>query len=304
MSEPMKILIGYDGSDCAEAALDDLKQAGLPRDARSLVVSIAEIWLPTPRSFGMVETHFKEESPDAYERADAMARQAGERLRSSFHHWDVKTEASAGSPARVLIEKADEWKPDLIVVGSHGRSRLERLILGSVSQKVLSEADFSVRIARGRKVESQKPVRIVIGVDGSPGSDSAVVAVARRWWPPGSEVLAVTTDFVIPTPTSARMVGPLIQWIEEERERMHLAIVHAKEKLVHSGLSFSSVVKAGDPKELLCAEAENWRADCIFVGAKSQSRIDRFLLGSVSAAVAARAHCSVEVVRSKEIGLE
>ena len=252
----------------------------------------------------MVETHFKEESPDAFEKADALARQAGERLRSSFHSWDVKTEAVAGSPARVLIEKADEWKPDLIVVGSHGRSGLERLILGSVSQKVLSEADCSVRIARGRKIESQKPVRIVIGVDGSSGSDSAVEAVARRWWPAGSEVLAVTADFTTPTLTSAQMVGPLIKWIDEERERIRLAVVRAKEKLVHSGLSFSPLVKAGEPKELLCAEAEDWKADCIFVGAKHQSRIDRFLLGSVSAAVAARAHCSVEVVRSKEMRKE
>ncbi|MGH9854361.1 MAG: universal stress protein [Blastocatellia bacterium] len=301
MTERMKILIGYDGSECAEAAIDDLKRAGLPRDAQATVVSVAEIWLPTPRSFGGVETHFKEESPDPFDKADALARQAGERLRSFFHNWVVKTEAIAGSPARVLIEKADEWKPDLIVVGSHGRSGLERLILGSVSQKVLSEADCSVRIARGRKVESQKPVRIVIGVDGSPGSDSAVEAVARRWWPAGSEVLAVTTDFVTPTVTSARMVGPLIQWIEEERERMHLAIARAKEKLVHCGLSFSSLVKAGDPKEFLRAEAEDWKADCIFVGAKSQSRIDRFWLGSVSAAVASRAHCSVEAVRAKEM---
>jgi nucleotide-binding universal stress UspA family protein len=59
----------------------------------------------------------------------------------------------------------------------------------------------------------------------------------------------------------------------------------------------SPLIKEGDPKQLLCDEAERWGADCIFVGAKNLSRIDRFLLGSVSAAVAARAHCSVEVVR-------
>jgi nucleotide-binding universal stress UspA family protein len=47
---------------------------------------------------------------------------------------------------------------------------------------------------------------------------------------------------------------------------------------------------------LLIAEAESWGADCIFVGARGMGRIGRFLLGSVSSAVAARAHCSVEVV--------
>lgn len=80
---------------------------------------------------------------------------------------------------------------------------------------------------------------------------------------------------------------------------MHLAIVRTKEKFAHTGLSVSSLVKPGDPKEMLCIEAENWKGDCIFVGAKSRSRLDGFLLGSVSAAVAARAYCSVEVVRTK-----
>lgn len=51
-----------------------------------------------------------------------------------------------------------------------------------------------------------------------------------------------------------------------------------------------------EPKRLLIAEAETWGADCIFVGSRGMGRIDRFLVGSVSSAVAARAHCSVEVV--------
>jgi nucleotide-binding universal stress UspA family protein len=53
----------------------------------------------------------------------------------------------------------------------------------------------------------------------------------------------------------------------------------------------------GDPKRVLVDEAETWSADCIFVGAKGMSRVQRVLLGSVSGAVAARANCSVEVVR-------
>jgi nucleotide-binding universal stress UspA family protein len=61
----------------------------------------------------------------------------------------------------------------------------------------------------------------------------------------------------------------------------------------------SSVVDAGDPKRVLVRHAEEFGADCIFTGATGfSSRAERFLLGSVSAAVAARAHCSVEVVRA------
>jgi len=58
------------------------------------------------------------------------------------------------------------------------------------------------------------------------------------------------------------------------------------------------VLSQGDPKHELPRAAEEWGADCIFVGSAGFSnRFERFVLGSVSAAVAARAHCSVEVVR-------
>jgi len=50
MNDTMRILIGYDGSDCAEAALDNLRQAGLPSKADALVLSVAEVWLPPPAS--------------------------------------------------------------------------------------------------------------------------------------------------------------------------------------------------------------------------------------------------------------
>jgi nucleotide-binding universal stress UspA family protein len=49
---------------------------------------------------------------------------------------------------------------------------------------------------------------------------------------------------------------------------------------------------------LLCSQADEMKADCIFVGSRGRGRLDRFLIGSVSSGVAARAHCSVEVVRT------
>lgn len=77
--------------------------------------------------------------------------------------------------------------------------------------------------------------------------------------------------------------------------------VGAGGKLITSrNLRVSASVEEGDPKRVLPAIAERWGANCIFVGATGHSnRLERFLLGSVSAAVAARAHCSVEVARAK-----
>jgi nucleotide-binding universal stress UspA family protein len=55
------------------------------------------------------------------------------------------------------------------------------------------------------------------------------------------------------------------------------------------------------PKYILIKEAKRWGADSIFVGARGLSNFERLLLGSVSTAVATRAHCSVEVVRANVI---
>jgi nucleotide-binding universal stress UspA family protein len=71
----------------------------------------------------------------------------------------------------------------------------------------------------------------------------------------------------------------------------------ATEKLQSAGLTISTAVLRGDPRQALVDAAREWKASSIFVGSRGLSGIERFLIGSVSSAVAARASCSVEVVR-------
>ncbi len=290
----MKILVAYDGSECADAALDDLRRAGLPANAQIKVLSVLENWLPPPSGLELVEHIGRDEE------FLALSRRGGLRLGSMEPGWDVKSELGAGSPATVIIEKADEWGADLIVVGSHGRTALGQFFFGSVSQKVLHEAHCSVRVARGRVEEPDTPVRLIVGVDGSKGAEAAVATVAARKWPAGSEVRIVNATWAMPQLTSQHMVGPITQWITEEKARVQKMIDEAVSRLNAAGLKTAVVVKEEDPKRLLVAEAESWGADCIFAGAKGMGRLERFLIGSVSSAVAARAHCSVEVARERK----
>ena len=75
-------------------------------------------------------------------------------------------------------------------------------------------------------------------------------------------------------------------------------LVHSVgDRLRDSGLDTTTVVLDGHPRHALLAEAERWGAHCIFLGARGHSPLERFFIGSVSASVAARAGCSVEVVR-------
>lgn len=308
----MKILIGYDGSECADAALADLKQAGLPEQCEALIMSVAEVWLapPPPSALEVVGMAQEATSPAqlqhalqsrAVRDAEELAARAASKLTSLLPHWKVAAEAGYGSPAWELIIKADAWKPDLVVVGSHGRSALGRLVMGSVSQRVLTEATCSVRVARGR-LEPSVPLRILVAVDGSAGSEAALRTVAARNWPQQTEARVVVVDDPLEPTLAGELIPAVHRAVAEcnRDEQTHaVKIVNEAAALLNSqNLTAKGIVAEGDPKRVIVQMAEEWGAECIFVGSTGFSnRLERFVLGSVSSAIAARAHCSVEVVR-------
>ena len=308
----MKVLVAYDGSEFADAALQDLKRAGLNEEADILVMSVADVFVPNAVNDGG-ETGFPTRVPDAVrrarecaqhqlEQAGILAGQASAQIKSLFPKWHVCYHAEADSPAWAVIRKSDEWKPDLIVMGARGQSVFGgRLILGSISQRVLYEARGSVRIARRTRRNTDRPVRLLIGVDNSSDSKAAVEAVCNRNWPAGTEVglLAVVDTVMAITPNPSE--PSVMKWIEVGDKNNWDQVREVFEPLAHTlrnaGLRAEVLIRRGSPADQILEEADTWGADCIFVGAKGTRGIDRLLLGSVSSAVSARASCSVEVVR-------
>ena len=310
----MKILIAYDGSESADIGIDGLQRAGLPpQGVEALVVSVAEVWLPPPPGDEVLDDTFpfqipagvklaRERAAHIVEQAQEVAERGGERVQSIFPQWTVRHEAVSGSPAFELLNRAEEWQPQLIVVGSHGHSALGRFMLGSVSQKVLTEAQTSVRVARRATGAGASAERVVVAFDGSPGAQAAVREVAARGWSQGSEVrVVVAQDLMKAFPVSLLVVDEAKGAERTQAEEFAAeALKELRAGLEDRGITVSSVVDTGDPKQVLVRHAEEFGADCIFTGATGfSSRVERFLLGSVSAAIAARAHCSVEVVRAR-----
>jgi len=307
----MKILIGYDGSECADAAIDDLRRAGLPQKAEVQVLTVAEVWLPPPyptetnsgaARVDSVIAPIYAKARRAVEEAQNTANRGRARVSTLFPSWSVTGTGSYGSPAWELVFLADKWQPDLVVVGSHGHSALGRFVLGSVSQVVLNEAQCSVRIARGRVEEPDAPVRLIVGLDGSPESAAVVEVVANRTLPANSQIKLVVVD----DPVTVNFVGddfPPITENEEEADHAWAEKILADNAALlrsRSEIEVTTELLEGNPKTKLIEAAEEWGADCIFVASSGSSNTSaRFILGSVSAAVSSRAHCSVEVVRKK-----
>ena len=113
-NERMKIVIGYDRSEHADAALDDLRQAGLPRDAEALIISVADVAMPPLSVSGIAGNGLDPErmasaltyTSNAIAQAKEFARLGGERIKSSFPEWDVNAEYLVGDPADALMELA------------------------------------------------------------------------------------------------------------------------------------------------------------------------------------------------------
>lgn len=276
----MRVLIAYDGSSFAEAAIADLPYAGLPDNTEARILNAVERPIDSM--------------------AESMAEDACIRVQSQFRSWNVQIETATGNSADMIKKRAKEWHADLIVVGTHGRSGLGRLLLGSVSAAVAKEACCSVRIVRKVDRRRENELRLLVGHDGSPEADRVVDAVCRRRWPTGTEVKIVSVIEALVTTHADEMAGiaNTVHDINSEEHRwLGYLAGEAERKCAQAGLTASSLVIDGHPKEALVNEARSWNADTIFVGARGLGLVERLFLGSVSTAVASHAPCTVEIVK-------
>jgi nucleotide-binding universal stress UspA family protein len=308
---PMKrILIAYDGSSSADTAIDELSLAGLPQELDAIVLTVAEVWQPPDPAPQDVQSI--ERLPLAVRRAHeaawhavatdcrAQAERAATRLQSHFPKWRIKALAAGDSPARGILKQAEECQADLIVVGSHGRSVMQQFFLGSVSHKVANEARCSVRIARRRGPSTHPHPRILLAVDGSPDSDTVVHAVVSRGWPQAQFHLVTVIDSRLKT-AAALPSHWAKEWIQQHDADAGEWVCRAVERLAvplrEAKLDLGTHIFDGDPKHLLLQHADQWKADCIFLGAHGLEHGESRPLGSLASAVATRARCSIEIVR-------
>jgi nucleotide-binding universal stress UspA family protein len=251
--------------------------------------------------FDSANTEFRRKIDKHIEFSRAKALESVQRIKEIFPDWQVSAEASAGIPAEELIKSSDDLQPDILVVGSHGRSALGRFFLGSVSQKILHESNCSVRISRRIEKKENSKIHILIAVDGSKNAEATVQTVANRILTENAEIRLIAVD----DPFNRPEIG-YINWDqledkpkenEKSKEWIEKVINKPTQILKSAGLQVSHKIHWGDAANMILQEAEDWNANAIFLGARGLGRIKRFLLGSVSSRVAAQANCSVEVIR-------
>lgn len=145
-------------------------------------------------------------------------------------------------------------------------------------------------------------MKILLAIDGSPCSELAVDEVARRPWPAGStvKVLSVVGLIAFSSPEAATPTQEYYDVMERAaREDVERAASILRREAT-TKLQVETVICTGFPKQMILDQAEGWGADLVVLGSHGRGLAGRFLLGSVSQAVALHAGCSVLIVRHKE----
>ncbi len=147
----MKVLFATDGGTQSDAGIEALGRLSLKKGDEVRVLSVVDMALPMSIDiYGGFLPDTTELEKTARENAHRVVDTTAEKLRTVWTGEDVEvsTDVQFGSPESRIVETAEEWGSDLIVVGSHGYSRWERLLLGSVSDSVVHHAPCSVMVVR------------------------------------------------------------------------------------------------------------------------------------------------------------
>lgn len=284
----MRYLVGLDGSPQAAWGLDLVQGLQLTSADEVILASVVEVPIGLVALPGYEEV--REEALGDGRRivADATSRLAGPARMESL--------VVEGHPVEMLQRLALERLVDLVVVGPHGRGRLESLLVGSVSQGLLHSLRTSILVAR--------PIRhgfrtVVLAVDGSAHSRAAMELLATLPLPDGTTVICTSV-----VPSASRGYGRawpedvLTRLEAEERAAAQAAIEDAVAVVRRPALSVAGEVRKGSPKQAILEALVDHQADLAVLGARGLGGFEALVLGSVSRAVSKAAPCSVLVVHT------
>ena len=288
----MKILLAVDPARENDATVAEVATRPWPANTSIDVLSVVEpshVW----------------DVPSLIEGLEQAAREGAESAAEQLRAAGFTAGASVlvGDAEAVIVDQARETSADLVVVGASNSPAVTRFLLGSVAGAVARFAPCSVEIVRTSEVSKapHRAMKILLATDGSEFSQLAARSIAERPWPAGTAIRVVSVaELSVPLLEMPYFVPQTMEKLRgEAMQRAEEAEMAGEEILAKVGLEESGTVAVptGTPKEVILQNADEWGADLIVCGSHGRRGVNRFLLGSVSEAVARHATCSVEVIR-------
>jgi nucleotide-binding universal stress UspA family protein len=291
----MRILIATDGSPGADTALELVASSF---DAAG--VEGVDIVTVAPRDAARGSAFEAATGQPAAPAASGLVEAAGVRLADAG--FTAVGEVLAGHPAEEIVKRAGRDAVDLVVLGTRGLGLAQRLFAGSVTSKVTRHAPVPVLVA-----DRAGPIRrVLVAYDGSAPADAAA-RFAGGLPLRGVVEFTVATVYSALAPLTSGIAPTMIVLAEQayaeelaEAEQQARAVAEAGAGIIRAaGSPARAVAVSGSPLDRLTGLAAEIDADLIVVGDRGRSGIQRFLLGSTSAALVTSPPTNVLVVRSR-----
>ena len=282
----MRILFATDGSDAAADAMAFLETLPLPEGTEVRLVSAVAV--PTP-----IMGSYPDAVPaamDAYAQVldverDACQR-AIERSKDAFSsRFAVSCQVREGDPAHEILEEADAFAADLLVLGSRGMTGIEEFFLGSVARNVAKHSQRPVLLAKAPRNGLRS---VVFATDGSDHSRHAATFVANLPLPEEAVVTIVhavrpNNPFPGILPTDPQEFHAAAEEVRRNQERLgEVHLTGAATILQTGGKQTAQQLRVGDPAEEIIAAAQETGADLVVAGARGVSLIKGLMVGSVA----------------------
>ncbi|UTF55811.1 universal stress protein [Natronosalvus rutilus] len=281
------ILVPTDGSDCAQAAVGYAADLATRYDAKVHALCV-------------VDYRTLENGPQ-YDQIKKEREEFAERTCNDLSVSGVPAEQAVRTdiPHKAILRYATEQDIDLIVMGTHGRTGVERHLLGSVTEKVVRLSDVPVLTvkAEGDGEITYPYTDILVPTDGSEGAEAAIdpaVDIACTYDARlhalsviDSMVLGVDVRSVAIVETLEESAQSAVETIEEQATQASVSMVETK-------------IEHGSPYRGIRSYVEEHDIDLVVMGTHGRSRIERYLLGSIAEKTVRTSPVPVMTVRQPE----
>lgn len=299
MIEIKRLLCAVDFSDCSRHALDEAIAVAHLYGASVTVLHVFPLaiasdpfaGLPEFQPFRLTDHH----RTHLFRHLKAFAEREGAEV--ARMEYAVREGVDID---REILQAAEQIQPDLIVIGTHGRSGVQHLMLGSVAEKVLHKACCPV-LTVSQKTADAVPARpfgrILCGIDFSECSIAALryaVSIASR---AGAHIEALSVVQLIPMYEVTGAVPLYYPGLLDELKADIGKQLQSVVTTAAAGVDVECLVTAGTPHAEIVRIAAEQESDLVVVGAHSHPAVERILFGSTTNHVVRRAPCPVLTIR-------
>lgn len=300
MSKPLlgRILLATDFSDCARRALDYARFLAEAGSARLEVVYVQEFPPGMDPDYAVNVLYLERLRKEIDQQLDDLVREAtgGEQGRV------VTARQLVGIASQKIVDAARESEADLVVVGTHGRSGLEHILLGSTAERVIRTAPCPVLAVRVPRQQADLPAAsiairsILAPVDFSDCSLEALEYAAALAQP----FKASVTILHVLEPVSFGLDFTLrhAEAHHQARAAWEARLADLTAALRDAGIQAGSALRGALPAESILDCAKEINADVIVMGTHGRRGLSNLVSGSVAEAVLRKAECPVLAVKS------